>query len=592
MPPTSKRWDIAPPVPHRQLDRLSHVYSLIVQILYNRGVTDPVEVDAFLNGRPLFNDPFRMLGMPRAVERIRHAIQGDELIVVYGDFDADGVTATALLVQALRAFGAQVTPYIPHRVDEGYGLNCDALDRIAGWGARLVITVDCGIRSPIEVDHGNAIGLDMIVTDHHSIFRDEADVEHLPPAVAVINPKRHGDPYPFKDLAGVGIAFKLAQALIIAERSEPVDAERRGAEPAQLEERDLLDLVALGTVADLAPLLGENRFLVQRGLAELKRPRRAGIQAMMEEARLNPAKVDSTAIGFILGPRLNAAGRLTTADTSYRLLTAPDPLTARPLAEELGRLNLERQRLTQEMVAKAKAQIEASPSAGYVFLVSDESFNPGVVGLVAGRLTEEFYRPALVAHTGPDEAHGSARSIAEFNITAALDQCRDLLRRYGGHAAAAGFTVANENIALLQARLEEIAARELAGRELAPSLSVDAVISLSDIDWALQGLLSQIEPCGYGNPQPVLATTGLEVASPPRPVGQDGQHLKLSVRDPDATGPNARRVVDAIAFRLGAWAGQLPRRIDLAYTVEVNEYNGEKRLQLNVKDIRSASEQR
>ncbi len=587
MPPTSKRWDIAPPVPHRQLDRLSHVHSLIVQILYNRGVTDPVEVDAFLNGRPLFNDPFRMLGLSQAVERVRHALRMGELIVVYGDFDADGVTATALLVQALRAFGAQVTPYIPHRVDEGYGLNCDALDRIAGWDARLVITVDCGIRSPIEVAHGNTLGLDMIVTDHHSIFRDEDDVEHLPPALAVVNPKRQGDPYPFKDLAGVGIAFKLAQALMIAEKREPV-----GDEPAALEERDLLDLVALGTVADLAPLLGENRFLVQRGLAELKHPRRAGLQAMMEEARLNPAKVDATAIGFVLGPRLNAAGRLATADTSYRLLTAPDAMTARPLADELGRLNLERQRLTQEMVAKAKAQIGASPSAGYLFLVSDESFNPGVVGLVAGRLTEEFYRPALVAHAGPDEAHGSARSIAEFNITSALDECRDLLRRYGGHAAAAGFTVANENIALLQARLEEIAARELDGQELAPSLSIDAVVGLSDIDWALQGLLSQVEPCGYGNPQPVLATAGLEVASPPRTVGQDGQHLKLSVRDPNGTGPNARRVVDAIAFRLGAWAGQLPRRIDLAYTVEVNEYNGERRLQLNVKDIRPAAEQR
>jgi single-stranded-DNA-specific exonuclease len=312
----------------------------------------------------------------------------------------------------------------------------------------------------------------------------------------------------------------------------------------------------------------------------------------MEEARLNPAKVDATAIGFVLGPRLNAAGRLATADTSYRLLTAPDAMLARPLAQELGRLNLERQRLTQEMVAKAKAQIEASPSAGNVFLVSDESFNPGVVGLVAGRLTEEFYRPALVAHAGPDEAHGSARSIAEFNITSALDECRDLLRRYGGHAAAAGFTVANENIPLLQARLEEIAARELGGQELAPSLSIDAVVSLSDIDWALQGLLSQVEPCGYGNPQPVLATAGLEVASPPRLVGQDGQHLKLSVRDPNGTGPSARRVVDAIAFRLGAWASQLPRRIDLAYTVEVNEYNGERRLQLNVKDIRPAAKQR
>jgi single-stranded-DNA-specific exonuclease len=311
---------------------------------------------------------------------------------------------------------------------------------------------------------------------------------------------------------------------------------------------------------------------------------------MMEEARLTPAKVDSAAIGFVLGPRLNAAGRLATAETSYKLLTAPDPLTARPFAEELGRLNLERQRLTQEMMAQAKAQIEASPGSGYLFLVSHASFNPGVVGLVAGRLTEEYYRPALVAHAGPEEAHGSARSIAEFNITEALDECRDLLRRYGGHAAAAGFTVANEKVPLLQARLDAIAGRKLAGRELAPSLSVDAVIELDDIDWALHGLLAQLEPCGYANPQPLFATTGLEAAWPPRTVGHDGQHLKLAVRDPNGIGPNARRVLDAIAFRLGGWAGQLPRRFDLAYTVEANEFNGERRLQLNVRDIRPAAQ--
>jgi single-stranded-DNA-specific exonuclease len=583
MPPTSKRWDIAPIVPHRQRERLSHINPLLVQILFNRGVTDPVEAEAFLNGRPLFHDPYRMLGMTTAVERIRVAIQRAEPIVVYGDFDADGVTATALLVQALTAFGAQVQPYIPHRVDEGYGLNCDALDRIAGWGVRLVITVDCGIRSPVEVAHGNAIGLDMIVTDHHSIFRDEADIERLPPGLAVINPKRQGDPYPFKDLAGVGIAFKLAQALLMAEKQAPI-----GPEPAQLEERALLDLVALGTVADLAPLLGENRFLVQRGLAELRRPQRPGIQAMLEEARLAPAKIDSTAIGFVLGPRLNAAGRLATAETSYRLLTAADPLTARPLAEELGRLNQERQRLTAEMVAQAKNLIERETPDRHLFLVASAEFLPGIVGLIAGRLTEEFYRPTLVAEVGPEETHGSARSIPEFNITAALDECKDLLKRYGGHAAAAGFTVLNQNLPAFRARLEQLAARELAGRDLTPSLTVDAVVSLAAIDWALHGLLAQLEPCGYGNGQPVLASRGLEVVSQ-RTVGQDAQHLKLAVRDPSDTGPTARRVLDAIAFRHGAWYNQLPRRIDLAYTVEANEYGGERRLQLNVRDIRPAA---
>jgi single-stranded-DNA-specific exonuclease len=580
MQPTPKRWDVAPVVPHRQTERLSHIHPLLTQILYNRGVTDPTEIEAFLNGRPIFNDPFRLLGMSQAVERIRSAIRCDELIVVYGDFDADGVTATALLIQALRALGAQAAPYIPHRVDEGYGLNCEALDKIAGWGARLVITVDCGIRSPVEAAHGNTLGLDMIITDHHSIFCDDEGREQLPAALAVINPKRQGDPYPFKDLAGVGIAFKVAQALLIADKRQPV-----GAEPARLEQQELLDLVALGTVADLAPLLGENRFLVQCGLAELRRPQRPGIQAMLEDARLAPGKVDATAIGFVLGPRLNAAGRLATAETSYRLLTAPDALTARPLAGELGRLNLERQRLTQEMVAQAKAHIEAAGTERYLFLVSDERFNPGVVGLVAGRLTEEFYRPALIAHAGPEETHGSARSIPEFNITAALDQCRDLLRRHGGHAAAAGFAVANEKLPLLQTRLEEIAARELAGRDLTPALAVDATVSLSEIDWALQGLLAQLEPCGYGNPQPILASLGLEVATA-RTVGQDSQHLKLTVRDPRGTGPTGRRILDVIAFRQGAWYGALPRRIDLAYTLETNVYNGEQQLQLNVKAIR------
>ncbi len=586
MTPAWKHWDIAPAIPPRQRERLSHIHPVVAQVLYNRGITDPAEVTAFLEGRGLFYDPFQMLGMPAAVERILWAIGRREQIVVYGDFDADGVTATALLVQALTALGAHVRPYIPHRVDEGYGLNCDALARIAGWGASLVITVDCGIRSPQEVAYGNALGLDMIITDHHSIYRDAEGRERLPPALAVINSKRQGDPYPFKELSGVGIAFKLAQALLMAAPQEPA-AEG----PARLEERDMLDLVALGTVADLVPLFGENRFLTRRGLEELNRPRRPGVQAMLEEARLRPGRVDATAIGFILGPRLNAAGRLDTAEKSYHLLTAADILAARSLAGELGRLNAERQQRTAEQVLLARAQIEAGPADRPLLLVAHRDFHPGIVGLVAGRLTEEYYRPTLVAQIGPEETHGSGRSIPEFNITAALDECKDLLIRYGGHAAAAGFTVANENLAALQARLEEVAGRELSGKELLPSLVVDAVVPLSEVDYALRDWLVKLEPCGYGNPQPVLASLGVEVVEA-RPVGQDAQHLKLVVRDPTATGPAARRVHDAIAFRQAAWHGRLPQRVDLAYTLELNEYNGEQRLQLNVKDLRPTEKQR
>ncbi len=578
MPPTSKRWDIAPIVPRRQLDRLSHLHPLVAQILFNRGVTDPEEADSFLRQDSVrFGDPFRMKGVPEAVVRIRAALRSGEPIVVYGDFDADGVTSTALLVQALSALGGQVSPYIPHRVDEGYGLHNDALDRIAAGGARLVITVDCGIRSPVEIAHGQALGLDMIVTDHHSIQQDDAGRDLLPPALAVINPKQQGERYPFRDFAGVGLAFKLAQALLLAERREPLLPQ-----PPLLEDRDLLDLAALGTVADLAPLLGENRSLVRRGLAELNQPRRPGIQAMLEDAKLAPGKVDATAIGFVLGPRINAAGRLAHANQAYDLLTARDSLTARPLAENLSMLNRTRQNLTAERTALAQVQIAAQAPERLLYLIAHPDFESGIVGLVAGRLTEDLYRPALVAKVGDTDTHGSARSIPEFNITAALDECRDLLVRHGGHAAAAGFAVKNENLETLRRRLEAIAERELAGLALTPSLPVDAETSLADLDFALVGKLAELEPCGYANPQPTFASRGLEVISA-RLVGAEGKHLKLTVRE-----PRSRVAVDAIAFRLGEWYGNLPARVDLAYALEINEYNGRKSLQLNVKDIRAA----
>ena len=576
MSPTRKRWDIAPPAPREQRERLAHLHPLLMQVLYNRGVIEPPEADAFLTGRARFDDPYRIAGIPVAVERIRTAIVAGEPIVVYGDFDADGVTATVLLVQTLTAFGARVTPYIPHRVDEGYGLNRDALEKIARVGGRLVITVDCGIRSADEVACGASLGLDLIVTDHHSIQRSDGQ-DVLPPALAVINPKQQADPYPAKDLAGVGLAFKLAQALLIAEQRNPAAS---GA--VTLAERDLLDLVALGTVADLAPLLGENRALVQRGLAELNKPRRPGIVAMLEEAKLQPGRVDATAIGFVLGPRLNAAGRLDTAKISYDLLTAPDVLTARPLAAKLSELNRQRQELTQQRVTQAKNLIAGDRPDRFLYLLSHPDFEPGIVGLVAGRLTEELYRPTLVAEVGPETTHGSARSIPEFNVTAALDECRELLERHGGHAAAAGFTVRNEKLARLAARLEEIASRELAGRELQPSLAIDAAVELGDLDWAVHDLLRQLEPCGYANPQPVFAALGVELAGY-RQVGTDRQHLKLSVRD-----PHGGQEWDAIAFRQGHWFGQLAPRIDVAFTLEANEFNGERRLQLNVKDLRKA----
>lgn len=600
MPPASKQWRVAPFAPQAFLQRFSHLNPLVAQILYNRGVTDPVALEGFLNGQIRFDNPLRLLGMPEAVERIRTSIRKREVIVVYGDFDADGVTATALLVQTLQALGARVVHYIPHRVDEGYGLNMDAVARLARGelnsdptnrsatgepddaalkqfaerGAQLVITVDCGIRSVKEVAHGNDLHLEMIVTDHHALGFGPDGQEELPPALAVINPRRQGDPYPFKDLAGVGLAFKLAQALLRAEADAPV-AERE----VTLGERDLVDLVALGTVADLAVLLGENRTLVQRGLKELNQTRRPGIRAMLGEAGVPPGKVDATAIGFLLGPRLNAAGRLETAEHSYELLMTDDPTRAGALAMKLGSLNRQRQELTQRLVDRAREQISGPDREHFLYMVSGADFKAGVVGLVAGRLAEELYRPVVVVETGQEETRGSARSIPEFNITAALDECRDLLVRYGGHAAAAGFTVETARLPLLRERLEEIAARKLADQELSPSLAVDCEVHLRDLDFAVQGLLAQLEPFGTSNPQPLLVSRGL-VLQECRQVGGQGQHLKLIVRDPEGG-----RDWECIAFRQGGSYGRLSSPMDLVYSLEVNEFNGRKMLQLNVKDI-------
>lgn len=583
MPPV-RRWKFLDeePLPAAYRHRLSDVHDLVLRVLYNRGLIEPDDARGFLEGRQYISDPSQLLGMPEAVNRILEAIKASEPIVVYGDFDADGVTSTALLVQTLRALGARVSPYIPHRVDEGYGLNCAALDRIQAQGTRLVITVDCGIRSPVEVSHANEIGLDVIVTDHHDIRKGDEGEDVLPPALAVINPKRQRDRYRFKDLAGVGIAYKLATVLLR-------EAVRQGvmSGPVMHDGSELLDLVALGTVADVMPLplTNENRDLVQAGLVELNRAKRPGIRAMLEEAGLRPGRVDSTAIGFVLGPRINAAGRLRHADTAYDLLLAADLDEARPLAAELGALNRERQRLTLELFGQARDRIAALPEQPYIYMLADPGYPSGLVGLVASRLCEEYYRPVVLIEQGVEQSRGSARSIREFNITEALDACADLLVRHGGHALAAGLTVSNENLPELQRRLEDIAAAELSGMDLAPELVIDASTELSELDYALEESLAVLKPFGNGNPEPVFACRGVEIADV-RPVGREGQHLKLTVRDPRTKRRGAQPVWDAIAFRLGALSDRLPSLVDLAFTLEINEYNGQRRLQLNVKDIR------
>ncbi len=553
---------------------------MLAQVLYNRGQDTPEKARMFLDGGDYaLHNPFLMHGMAQAVARIRQAIKRGELIAVYGDFDADGVTSTALLTQALQALGGRVRPYIPNRVDEGYGLNTNALDQLKDEGARLVVTVDCGIRSLEEVAYGRQIGLDMIVTDHHSVG------EELPDALAVIDPKidarlraDNGTTgwYPEDMLAGVGVAYKLADALL---RAEATQTNRT----PDFKLEDLLDLVALGTVADLAPLDRlENRELVRRGLAVLNRAQRAGVYELSQVSGVEPGKIDTTAIGFMLAPRLNAAGRLDSAMIAYNLLMADQP-GAGALAERLQELNERRQALTSEAVetARQRALGEGTADVSLIFDAGTE-YMSGIVGLVAGRLCEEFFRPAVVIEQGEDESRGSCRSIPGFDITRALDECADLLVRHGGHAQAAGFTVRNENIGCLRERLADIAERKLGEQDLRPELIIDAEVPLGELTMDMARALQRLEPTGAGNRTPLFVTRGLRVVEARR-VGKEAKHLRLRLAD-------GAHWMDAIAFKQGDWAERMPPEVDVAFHLEINEWNGSSRRQLNVQDLRRSGD--
>jgi single-stranded-DNA-specific exonuclease len=560
-----KRWIIPPHITGEADSALFKFPPILRQILFNRGFANEDDARAFLNGKPILDfNPFQMIGMQKAVDRIQFAIQNNEAIAVYGDYDVDGVTATALLVDALKNLNANVIGYIPNRFEEGYGLNPNALDDLKEKGVKLVISVDCGIRSPNEALHAKNIGLDLIISDHH-----HPDGENLPEAFAVINPKQHGDVYPDKDLAGVGISYKIAEALF-------------SLQPSAFSLDLLLDLVALGTVADLAPLVGENRVLVKRGLKQMRQTNRQGLFSLAAVSELPIQKVTAMDIGFRLGPRLNASGRLKEALASFELLTTTDVFRAGELAQQLEMQNRERQRITRDMQTRSEEMAVTDEPNAYLYFAADESFNSGVIGLAASRLTEKYYRPAVVASKGEEETRGSCRSIPEFHITDALDQCADLLVRHGGHAAAAGFTVKNENLAELVLRLKSIAEEKLSSIELKPTLTADAEVSLVDFRPELyEKCLRYLEPTGYGNREATFVARNVKVKNS-RTVGAEAKHLKLSVEDEKGF------VHDAIGFRLGDWHKHMPARVDVLFTYEPNEFNGRVNYQLNLKDIKKS----
>jgi single-stranded-DNA-specific exonuclease len=509
-----------------------------------------------------------MKGMDAAVARIARAIESGERIACYGDYDVDGVTATALLAGFLRAAEADVVTYTPHRLVEGYGLNTEAARRLAAAGAKLLVTLDCGITSVEEVRAASALGVDTVVVDHHTV-----PVE-LPAAAAILNPHQPGCAYPSKELAAVGVTFALAMAL----RRTLRERGRFAAGRAEPNLKDALDLVALGTIADVVPLVGANRILVKFGLEALAEGRRAGVRALKRVAGI-PAGTAVTAgqVGFRLGPRINAAGRLDDAGRGVRLLLEDDDARAGALAEELDRENGARQEIERRILAEAIEDAQARLDAGARGLVlARDGWHPGVVGIVASRIAERFHRPAVLVALEAGAGKGSGRSIEGFHLYDALAACRAHLARFGGHKHAAGVTVERERLAPFRAAFEAHAAARLTEDDLVPRTRIDGWVEAAELGERAADDLARLGPFGAGHPEPVFALRG--AAARARTVGAGNAHLKLALG----------RGLDAIGFGMGERLALCGAPIEAAFTLGYDAWDGTRRLQLRLRDVRAA----
>jgi len=552
------RWRLRDPLAHAS--GIANFPPVVAAVLAARGITTRLQADLFYKPHLAADyDPLELPGMPEAVARVRQAISAHELIALFGDFDVDGVTSVAILHEGLARLDARTMNYIPDRFREGYGLNFGAVKKLRERGAGLMITADCGISSVAEVTYANQLGLDVVILDHHTV------PEELPPAVAAVNPKRLDSPYPFNELAAVGVSYRFLQVLF----------EDFGRE---LPAADFIDLVALGTVADVAPLADENRRIVVDGLAEMHRGLRPGLDALARVAGTPPERFTAETLGFAIGPRMNAAGRIEHANIALDLVLARDAVSGRHIAEKLDQLNRLRQQQTEEAFAIAEEAIGAANDP--LVMIGSDRIHAGIVGLVASRLADRLHRPAIVYERGPDDSRASARSIPEFDIVSAIRKEKDLLVRHGGHRAAAGFTVRNENLDLLRERLTNTAAELLDGEQLRPVLDVDVETALSQISGLdIKGLM-RFEPCGQGNRRPVLLSRGMHVLNA-RPVGSDQSHLKLTLKDGLTTWP-------AIAFRQAD--AKLADRVDVVYSL-TREWRSE-RIELEVLDFAPTAEGR
>ena len=567
-PATPKAWILRDPAAPERADRLAAELGLsrtYASLLANRGFKTAEEVKDFLQPSiAKLLDPFTLRDMELAIARIWKAVDAREPILVYGDYDVDGITATSLLTSALEKVGAKVGYFIPDRIRDGYGLSPRGIEVARKRRIKLIITADCGITAAAEVIAAREQGIDVIVTDHHEPLGD------LPEAVAVLNPKRRDDPYEFKELAGVGVVLKLVQAIA---------ASRPGALPEQFVS-DHLDLVALGTIADVVPLRGENRIFAKLGLEQLCRSAKPGITALKEVAGLRTRRVESGHVAYILAPRINAAGRLGNAESGVRLLLSTEPQEAASIAESLEEDNTNRKKIDEETLEDALEQLrrlgaELPPA---IVLWSDR-WHPGVLGIVASRLMERFHRPTILIASDEDEGKGSGRSIPGFDVCQALQECREFLVGFGGHSYAAGLTIRAEHLQPFRERLCGVVSSRLNPDDYVPKLSIDGPLSLDDCNESLVEFLDRLAPFGIGNAEPLFVAENVRLAAPPSVVSRN--HLKLSLKQ------NGREI-DCIGFGMGHMAGPIQadsKQVSIAFVPTMNVWQNRARLQLKLRDI-------
>lgn len=565
------RWIIPDPPDPAAVSRLQeelHLPEPLCRLLATRGLADIDGAKIYLRPRlDQLHDPCLMLDLERAVERLGRAIDKGERILIHGDYDVDGMCSTTLLTRTLRMLGASVTPFIPRRLEDGYDLGPAGVEAALRAGVGVVVTCDCGTSAHEPVRALQDAGIDVIISDHHL---PSGGV--LPPAYAVLNPKRPGCTSPDRDLAAVGVAFKLAMALV---------RKRGGNENAVY---GMLDLVALATIADIAPLRGENRVLARYGLRMLNETQNIGLRALIRATGLADRTITAGRVGFILAPRLNAVGRLGHAIRGVELLLSSDEHRANAIARDLEELNERRQEVDRATLVRARELLSGvDMDETYGIVLAEEGWHPGVIGIVASRIVEEFGRPTVLVALEGNVGKGSGRSISPFDLHGGLSECRDLLLRFGGHRSAAGITIQRDQLPAFTQRFNAIARERLTPDDLVPELRADLDVSLGELTLQLESLLRHIEPCGVGNPSAVLVARHITVAGPPRVVGREQEHLKLWLSD--AAGSH----IEALGWGMASRAAEVEQGaiIDVAFRLESDEWNGEKRLQARLADFRS-----